>query len=71
MKQHQSADQLLLDRLYEVRRIFYKNNERKAELNERRLAAYEQWAQQVEILLSMNEYNRRNNDGEKTKELSK
>lgn len=46
-----TAVNLLLKRLAEVRKIHFKNNERVAELNARRLDAYDRWAEQVEIFL--------------------
>ena len=45
------AANLLLKRLAEVRKVHFKNNERVAELNARRLDAHERWAEQVEVYL--------------------
>jgi len=46
-----TSAKLLLKRLDETRLTFYKSNEKKAEMIERRLSAYERWSEQVEIYL--------------------
>jgi citrate lyase beta subunit len=45
------TEALLLERLKEVRDVWYRSNERKAELQERQLEAYKEWAKQVEVFL--------------------
>ena len=46
-----TSAKLLLKRLDETRLTFYESNEKKAEMIERRLSAYERWSEQVEIYL--------------------
>jgi hypothetical protein len=45
------AEQLLLDRLKEVKSTYTKSKEKKAEYESRKFYAYRRWAEQVEIYL--------------------
>jgi hypothetical protein len=47
----QSAEEVLLEALKETRKTWYKSNERKEQLYERKFGELERWAERVEIYL--------------------